>query len=133
MQASLAFVAVDLAESGVVPRVLDSFTLSLRTGGGACNTCAAVGVPCPFPLGNTPFGPGLRAGGVMDPARTGNSSAFGTLCLTANGFFSARTPFTPWLFLTPCGNRGRPGSMECERLGFSVPFCWRGEFWFVAR
>ena len=45
----------------------------LRNGAGACKTCAAVG---PL-IGPTP---GLRAGGVTEPASTGKSSAFGTLC-----------------------------------------------------
>jgi hypothetical protein len=79
--------------SGVVPRVLDSFTLSFRAGGGAWSTCAAVGTPLPFPLGRAPFNPGLLDGGVVDPARTGNSSAFGTRCLIVEGLLSARVPF----------------------------------------
>ncbi len=47
---------------------------SFRTGAGACKTWAAVG---PFVI---ELAPGLRAGGVTEPARTGKSSAFGTRC-----------------------------------------------------
>jgi len=46
---------------------------SLLTGGGACRTCAAVG-----PLSGEI--PGLREGGVVEPAKTGKSSALGMRC-----------------------------------------------------
>lgn len=66
----------DRDRSGVVPRVLASFPLisdetSFLIGAGACRICAAVG---PFTV------KGLFEGGVMVPARTGKSSAFGTRC-----------------------------------------------------
>jgi hypothetical protein len=122
-------VTVGLTGSGVVPRVLESFVLSLRTGGGACNTCAAVGPPCPLPFSIATWIPGLRDGGVVAPANTGNSSALGTLCLTVKGFLSTRAPFTAELFLDPWEYRARPGSAECGRLESSIPFCRRGEPW----
>ena len=72
-------------------------TRSLRLGAGFCNTCAAVGPPRPAGAPS-----GLRAGGVVVPARTGNSSAFGTRCLgRATGLPLGRAPFTPF--------SGRPG------------------------
>ena len=46
---------------------------SFRASGGACYTCAAVG-----PLSGEY--PGLRAGGVVEPAKTGKSSALGIRC-----------------------------------------------------
>lgn len=67
-----------LTGSGLPFSGVDSLVLSLRNGGGAESTCAAVGPECP--LGSEPFDPGLRDGGVRDPFKTGKSSALGTRC-----------------------------------------------------
>ena len=64
--------------SGLLLPGVDSLVLSLRNGGGAESTCAAVGPECP--LGREPLDPGLRDGGVRDPFKTGKSSALGTRC-----------------------------------------------------
>jgi hypothetical protein len=84
-------------DSGLSLRVVESLPLSLRTGGGACSTWAAVGPE--WPLESEPFSPGLRDGGVVDPVNTGNSSALGTRCFVVVGLLSTLTPLTTPLAL----------------------------------
>ena len=64
-------------ESGDGPRVL-AWLVSFLIGAGASNTWAAVGAPF-----------GCRVGGVMEPPRTGNSSASGTRCFVTVGLLLA--------------------------------------------
>ena len=104
--------------SGEAPRVLGSLLPSLRAGGGACKTWAAVGPLCPAPL---------TLGGVTVPPRTGNSSARGTRCCGC-GLVDATflLPLIPLGCLGPCWNFGLfPASLECDRLEPSTPFLCR--------
>lgn len=92
-----------------------------------------MGPCCPLPLNICPFTPFGRLGGVVEPARTGNSSAFGTRCWCLNvaAFFWAWPVGPLWGCLPPCWNLGRfPASLEWERLDPSTPFFWRGGSWF---
>jgi hypothetical protein len=79
-----------------LPAAVPVPALSFLCRGGAESTCAAVGPACPFTVAAV-------VGGVVAPASTGNSSAFGTrcCCFTGAGFCCCLA----WKWL--CG-RGRP-------------------------
>lgn len=114
---SLTAGAAGRTGSGLEPLVLDSLLPSFL-GAAAWRTWAAVRTE--------PFMGGVRVGGVIDPARTGNSSAFGTRCWCLNvaGAFLLWCPLRPPLgWCLPPWNLGRfPLSLECDLLDGSVPF-----------